>query len=225
METLRLTQLRHNAAQTYIVGDINSESAHWPTMFSSSAEKQLIINDPCELNFQQLLITLTGKSPDVFFCNKPQNIVSVDVDNQMKDLFSSNHSPFFVKSCIDFQPKHELKPPPKLKHDFATFAYKKANCNEINQFIIDHPFDPNCKNNVDLMADLWYERLYVILQDFLTIKTKHCVTLALWVGNESSRLIKKLKTLQKSYRTKSKPALKAKVEETQIKLTLSPQND
>ena len=143
----------------------------------------------------------------------------------MKHLFSSDHSPFFVKSSTDLQPKHELKTPLKLKHDFASFAYKKANWNEINQFIIDHPFDPYCKSNVDLMVDLWYEWLYVILQDFLTIKTKHRVTLAPWVGNESCRLIKKLNTLQKSYRTKGKPALKTEVEETQTKLTLSLQND
>ena len=108
----------------------------------------------------------------------------------MKHLFSSDHSPFFVKSSTDLQPKHELEPPLKLKHDFASFAYKKANWNEITQFIIDHPFDPYCKSNVDLMVDLWYEWLHVILQDFLTIKTKHRVTLAPWVGKESSRLIK-----------------------------------
>ena len=218
---MRLTQLRHNVAQTYIVGDNNFDFTQ-PTIFSSSAEEQLIINDLCELNFQQLLITLTGKSLDVFLCNKPQKIISVNIDNQMKHMFPSDHSPFFVKSSTDFQPKSNHS---QAKTRFASFAYKKANWNEINQFVNDHPFDSYGKSNVDLMVDLWYEWLYETMQNFLPIKTKHRVTLAPWVGNESSRLIEKLNTLQKSYRTKRKPALKVKVEKTQTKLTLSLQND
>ena len=75
------------------------------------------------------------------------------------------------------------------------------------------------------MVDLWNEWLREIMQDFLPIKTKHRVILAPWVGNESSRLIKKLNTLEKSYSsTKGKPSLKDKIEETQTKVTLSLQN-
>ena len=116
----------------------------------------------------------------------------------MKHLFSSDHSHFFVKSSRGFQPKHEHKPLPKLKHDFVLFAWKNANWNEINHFINDQRFGPCCKSNVDLMVDFWYEWFYDILQDFPT-KQHRFSTVG---GNESSRSKKKLKFLQNFYRKK-----------------------
>ena len=100
---LRLTQLRHNAAQTYIRGDFKFDSTHWPTMFSSSEEEQLIYNDLCELNFQQRPITPTESSLNVFLCKKPQKNINVNVDNRIKPLFSSDRpAHFFVNSSRDF---------------------------------------------------------------------------------------------------------------------------
>ena len=60
-------------------------------------------------------------------CNKPQEVVTVNTENQMKQLLSSDHSLFFVKSSTDVQLKDEFKPPLKLNHDFSSVAYKKGN--------------------------------------------------------------------------------------------------
>ena len=142
-----------------------------------------------------------------------------------------HEKPVLIWPLIFLHPKKQAfnwnmnSKPSQAKHDFASFPYKKVIWSEINEVINDHPFARYCKSNVDLMANLWYEWLYEILQDFSPIETKHRVTLAPWVENESSHLIKKLNIMQNSYRTKIKPAIKTKVEETQKELTLSLQND
>ena len=81
----------------------------------------------------------------------------------MKHLFQYDHSPFFVNGSTNFQPKHEVRPPPTLKHDFATFACKKANWNGINQLKFDHTFDTYCKSIVDVKVHLRYDWIFKIL--------------------------------------------------------------
>ena len=79
--------------------------------------------------------------------------------------------PFHAKVFFAIKLSHTQPPKPWQKLDFGAFAYRKANWNEINEFIAQHPFLPYFLGNVDLMLDLWYQWLYEILQEFLPIIT------------------------------------------------------
>ena len=119
-----------------------------------------------------------------------------------------------------------MTPAIKQKLDFGIFAYKKANWEEVNEFIRQHPFQTFCLSNVELMLDHWYEWLCEILQDLLPITTKHRSELAPWVGSDSSNLIKKLNTLQlKNQRKPTQSSVKICKQNLQTELTLPLQND
>ena len=139
-----------------------------------------------------------------------QQTAITNCDNQTTHLFPFDHLLFYVKSSTDFQEKFERKHPSQLKHDFAWFAYKKANWNKISQFVTDLFWPLPQKQNRSYST-----HLYEIPQGFLTIKNKHFVTLAHWVGKESSHILKEIDTSQKSNRMKGKPDLKAKMGENQ----------
>ena len=95
----------------------------------------------------------------------------------------------------------------------------------MNEFIRQHPLPPFCLSNVELMLDHWYEWLHEILQDLLPITTKNRSKLAPWVGSDSSKLIKKLNTLQLKNQQKPTSSNEGKIENLQTELTLSLQND
>ena len=90
---------------------------------------------------------------------------------------------------------------------------------------VNVPFQPFCLSNVELMLDHWYKWLHEILQDRLTIITKHRSELASWVESDSSKLIKKLNTLQLKNQQKPTSSNVGKTENLQTELILSLQYD
>ena len=140
-------------------------------MTSTSSDEQIILNELCDLNFQQLIPSQDGKSLDIFLCNKPQTVSSIVHDHHFRSMFRSDQMPFHGKVFFAIKLSHTQPPKPWQKLDFGAFAYKKANWNEINEFIAQHPFLPYFLSNVHLMLVLWYQWLYEILQDFLSIIT------------------------------------------------------
>ena len=221
LKFLRRKQFEQSAICSYIVGDINFNCTHWPSMTC----EQSILDELCESNFQQLIKTPDGKSLGVFLSNKPQFVTGVKLDNRLSSLLSSDHLPLHAKVSFDYRPVNNNTPAIKQKLDFGIFAYKKANWEELNEFIRQHPFQPFCLSNVELMLDHWYEWLYEILQDLLPITTKHRSELAPWVGSDSSNLIKKLNTLQLKNQRTPAPSNEGKIENLQTELTLSLQID
>ena len=157
LKFLRRMQFEQSAICSYIVGDINFNSTHWPSMTSTSLDEQSILDERCESNFQQLIKTPDGKSLDILLSNKPQFVTSVKLDNRLSSLFSSDHLPLHAKVSFDYRPVHKKTPAIKQKLDFGIFVYKKANWEEVNEFIREHPFQPFCLSNVELMLDHWYE--------------------------------------------------------------------
>ena len=157
-------------------------------------------------NFQQLIKTPDEKSPDVLLSNKPHFVTSVKLDYRLRNLFSSDHLPLHAKVSFDYRPVHKKTPAIKQKLDFSIFVYKKAIWEEMNEFIRQHPFQPYCLSNVELMLDHCYQWLHGILQDLLPITTKHRSELAPWVGSDSSNLIKKLNKLQLKNQRKHTPS-------------------
>ena len=225
LKFLRRKQFEQSANCSYILGGINFNCTHWPSMTATSLDEQSILDELCESNFQQLIKTPDGKSLNILLNNKPQFFTSVKLDNRLSKVFSSDHLPLHAKVSFDYRPVDKKTPVTKQKLDFGIFAYKKANWEEVNEFIRQHPFQPFCLSNVELMLDHWYEWLYEILQDLLPITTKHRSELAPWVGSNSSNLIKKLNTLQLKDLRKPTPSNKGKIENLQTELTLSLQND
>ena len=166
-----------------------------------------------------------GKSLDILLSNKSQFVTSVKLDNRLSSLFSSDILPLHAKVSFDYRPVHKKTPAIKQKLDFGIFAYKKASWEEVNEFIRQHPFQPFCLSNVELMLDHSYEWLYEKLQDLLPITTKQRSELAPWVGSNSSNLIKKLNTLQLKNQRKPTQSNEDKIENLQTELTLSLQNE
>ena len=107
---------------------------------------------------------------------------------------------------------------------FVIYLEDMDNWEEINVFICQHPIQPYCLSNVELMLDHWYERLHEILQDLLPITTKHRCELAPWVGSDSCSHIKKLNTLQLKNQRKPTSSNEGKIENLKTELTLSLQN-
>ena len=150
---LRRKQFEQSAICSYIAGDINFNCTNWPSLVSTSLDKQSILDNLCESNFQQLIKTPAGKSLDVLLNNKPPFVTSVKLDNRLISLFSSDHLPLHAKVSFDYRPVHKKTPAIKRKLDFGIFGYKKANWEEVNEFIRQHLVQPFCLSNVELMLD------------------------------------------------------------------------
>ena len=101
LKFIRRKQFEYSAVCSYIAGDINLSSTHWPSMTSTSLFEQTILNELCESNFQQLIKTQEGRSLDVLLCNKPQYVTSIVIDNHLRSLFNSDHKLYQLRLTSD----------------------------------------------------------------------------------------------------------------------------
>ena len=205
----------------FFIGEVGFASTNWPSMTLTSPNEQSVLNNLYESNFQQTIRTHGGKSPDVFPCNKP-HVTSVVQYIQMKTLLSCNPLLFQAKLSFDVQPKHIQPTTPSQKLDSSVFAYKRANWEQIKTFIKQHLFRPHRLSNDDLMLVHWFEWLYEILQDFLSVITRPGFKLSPCVGLSSSHWIKTLQCRQQRL-----PTLTLAVETVrfQTELSMSLQNN
>ena len=125
LKFLRSKQFEQSAICSYIVGDINFNCTHWPSITSTFLDEQSILDELCESNFQHLIETPDGKSLDVLLSSKPHFVTSVKIDNGLSRLFSSDHLPLHAKVSFDYLPVNKKTPAIKQKLDFGIFAYKK----------------------------------------------------------------------------------------------------
>ena len=111
---------------------------------------------------------------------------------------------------------HGRVPLPSQKYDFSGFAFKKADWNEINEYVREHHFNPYCYSNVDLLVDQWYNWIYGIIVKHIPRTTQYRKHLAPWVSPTSSNLMKKVETLRRQSKTNT-----LKIQQLQTELTLS----
>ena len=136
---LRRKQFEQTAICSYIGGFINFNCTHWPSMTSTSLDEQSILDELFESNFRKLTKIPDGRSLDVLLSNKPNFVGIVELDNRVRSLFSSDHLPLHAKVSFDYRPVHKNTPAIKQKLDFGFFTHKKANLEEMNEFIRQHP--------------------------------------------------------------------------------------
>ena len=72
-----------------------------------------------------------------------------------------------------------------------------------------------------MMVSLWYEWLYKCLQSHIPTKTRHSMSLAPWVSNETSNLIKRKQTLQKALQKQTNENRQRKLELLNGKIILA----
>ena len=131
------------------------------------------------------------KSTDVFITNNTETVLTLTVDNKHR----SNHQPYQVK--LQTLSSYEGK---TFKLDtgfgFTTFAYSKADWDNLSSHINAHPFTPYCYSNVEVVTKLWYEWLYECFRLYIPQTTKNRKELAPWVKPGTSHLLEKKETLQ-----------------------------
>ena len=108
-------------------------------MTSTSLDEQSILDELFESNFRKLTKIPDGRSLEVLLSNKPNFVGIVELDNRVRSLFSSDHLPLHAKVSFDYRPVHKNTPAIKQKLDFGFFTHKKANWEEMNEFIRQHP--------------------------------------------------------------------------------------
>ena len=165
-------------------------------------DEALVLEELFGHNYQQL-ITGAKKQLDVILVNNTDPILNVSVDNYVKKLFKFDHQPFQLKLSLNDWFKVTKTLP--VKEDFSLFLFEKANWNEIGLYIVQNPFKPFCFSNVDVVVDLWYDWLHKILEEHISKKTKHRMSLPPWVSNKTSNAIKRRNTMRKWMNKKPSP--------------------
>ena len=194
LNLIKATEREQGIQNLVIVGDINFSCTNWKSFSSKCEYEQSILDNFQELNLEQFIITDTGKSLDILLCNNPDIILDVYMDNRLKNDFTSDHPPYGSKLHMNHKINRERVPLPSQKYDFSGFAFKKANWNEINEYVREHHFNPYCYSNVDLQ---WYNWIYGIIVKHIPRTTQHRKHLAPWVSPTSSNLMKKVETLRR----------------------------
>ena len=187
---------------TKFVGDTNFDNTNWHHMESSNLDEALVLEELFGHNYQQL-ITGAKKQLDVILVNNTDPILNVSVDNYVKKLFKFDHQPFQLKLSLNNWFKVTKTLPEK--EDFSLFLFEKANWNEIGLYIVQNPFKTFCFSNVDVVVDLWYDWLHKILEEHISKKTKHRMSLPPWVSNKTSNAIKRRNTMRKWMNKKPSP--------------------
>ena len=85
---------------------------------------------------------------------------------------------------------------------FDSYSFGGANYHEIADFMLLHPFQPNCYTNIDKMNDECDEYLNSIFQRFIPRKTKHRQSLPPWFSHNTSHLLKRLNTQRLLFQSK-----------------------
>ena len=218
LNLIKATQREQGIQNLVIVGDINFSCTNWKSLSSKCEYEQSILDNFQELNLEQFIITDTGKSLDILLCNNPDIILDVYMDNRLKNDFTSDQPPYGSKLHMNHKLNQERVPLPSQKYDFSGFAFKKANWNEINEYVREHHFNPYCYSNVDLLVDQWYNWIYGIIIKHIPRTTQHRKHLAPWISPTSSNLMKKVETLRRQSKTNT---LKIQQLQTELSLSLS----
>ena len=127
----------------------------------------------------------------------------------MNGIFLGESLSFSVKK---FFLKGRIQTEGSQKNDLTVFSYTRADWVSLSKHIEGKPFVPYCISNVDMMVSLWYERLYKCFQSHIPTKTRHRISFAPWVSNETSNLVKRKQTLQKALQTQANENRQRKLE-------------
>ena len=114
--------------------------------------------------------------------NNPNQVINRDRKNEFNKSFNSDHDAFTVKVEAQTDMQSETK-----QHKFA---FSKADRKELNNYILENPFEPYCYSNIDELVKQWYTWLDDVLTKNVPKTTLHRSNLPPWIKKESSHLIK-----------------------------------
>ena len=119
----------------------------------------------------------------------------------------------------------EFKREESKKNDFTVLSYTRVDLVSLSTHIEENHFVRYCPSNVDMMVSLWNEWLYKCFQSHIPTKTRHRMSLALWVSNETSNLLKRKQTLQMALQKQANDNRQRKLEALNGRTLLSLETD
>ena len=81
-------QKAHNV---FILGDNNFSLPDWPSLSSPSIKEQIVLDELCKNNFEQLITTATGKSRNILLSNQPQTVIYSAINSLFKSMIWSDN--------------------------------------------------------------------------------------------------------------------------------------
>ena len=136
-------------------------------MSSSDDYENSFIEKLFELNFSNI----AKRQLDVVLVNTLDPIISCDLDNNPFSKYSTNQKP-----CSDHIPICTYLSTfihPHASAGEIEFAFKRANCEHLNEQITKSPVDPYCYSNVNVLVQEWYKWIDKILEANIPKVTRH----------------------------------------------------
>ena len=149
-------------------------------MRSTDYSEALVDKKLFENSFQPV-ITTKSELLDVTLTNNTDPVLSVSVDNIVKNIHKSDHLLDWAKLSGQTWDRAEFKRKEAKKNDFTVFSHTRADWVSLSKHIEENHFVSYCLSKVDMMVSLWYEWLYKSFQSHIPTKTRHRKSLAPWV--------------------------------------------
>ena len=185
---------------TIITGDLNMKSTNWETMSSRDTNEDSLLTDLLDSGFHEFLHHGEEKQLDVLLTDNPDIINKANSDMSVFKKYSIDEKP-----CSDHLPYRTLL---KLTQErwqshtnLKAYGLRKADWGVVVEAIRNHPFNPYCYSNTNVLLELWYSWIRKIMEDTLPKVTKHRSELPPWVTSPTSHKMKKLETLKRKRKT------------------------
>ena len=197
---LKQKEILLNCSTTIITGDLNMKSSNWETMSSRDRNEDSLLTDLLDSSFHEFLHHGEEKHLDVLLTNNPYIVIKANPDMSVFKKYSIDEKP--CSDHLSYRTLLNLTQETWQTHTkLKAYGLRKAEWGVVLEAIPNHPFNPYCCGNTNVLLELWYSWIRKIMEDTLPKVTKHRSELPPWVTSPTSHKMKKLETLKRKRKT------------------------
>ena len=171
LETLDKIKTAQNCSSIIIFSDINLQETTWEVLASEDEYESALLEKLEDMSFYQALPNRNGRNLDIFLTQLPETVEHSCIDSEIETSFSTSEKKcsdhYSFRTVFSFEFKRTRSSPKKM------LAFKKANWEQMNMYISEHPFIPYCFSNIVELVKQWYIWLQKVIFEKVPRVTAH----------------------------------------------------
>ena len=222
LETLDKIKTAQNCSSIIIFSDINLQTT-WEVLSSEDEYESALLEKLEDMSFYQALPNRNGRNLDICLTQLPETVEHSCIDSEIETSFSTSEKKcsdhYSFRTVFSFEFKRTRSSPKKM------LAFKKANWEQMNMYISEHPFIPYCFSNIVELVKQWYIWLQKVIVEKVPRVTAHRSSLPPWISPSTSHIIKKIATMRKKHEKTGKLVVLIKIKKNERNLRNEMLND
>ena len=186
-----------NITKLVITGDVNLPKTNWESFISENQYETEVLQALEKLHVSQeiRIPTFDQATPDVLLCND-DFVVRANYDAILNTKYSidgraaSDHQAIQVEIHFEHHAAH--------RPSIMQYSFCKADRDKLDRSIAIDPSKGICWSNPNVLLSQWQNWLDEKLKTTVPARNKHQKSFPAWVSRESSRLLKRVQSLQRT---------------------------